>query len=110
MALSFVIVLLYGGTIWYMFPDIEKGISWEGHLSGFITGLAMALVMKTPQFSKTIMYDWENPDFNPESDPFIKNFDEKGNFNPPPKPEEIIKEYFNSSIKVIYDFIGIKKE
>lgn len=110
MALSFVIVLLYGGTIWYMFPNIEKGISWEGHLSGFITGLAMALVMKTPQFAKTSIYDWEKPDFNPEADPFIKNFDADGNFNPPPKPEEIIKEYFNSSIRVIYDFIGIKKE
>lgn len=110
MALSFVIVLLYGSTIWYMFPNIEKGISWEGHLSGFLTGVAMALVMKTPQFAKTILYDWEKPDFDPENDLFIRNFDEKGNFNPPPKPEEIIKEYFNSSIKVLYDFIGIKKE
>jgi hypothetical protein len=40
----------------------------------------------------------------------MKNFDEKGNFNPPPKPEEVIKEYFNSSIKVIDEFLGGKKE
>ena len=39
----------------------------------------------------------------------MKNFDEKGNFNPAPKPEETIKEYFTSSLKVIYDFIGINK-
>ncbi|MFN3640879.1 MAG: rhomboid family intramembrane serine protease, partial [Flavobacterium sp.] len=31
-ALSLGVVMIYGGMIWYMFPDIEKGISWEGHL------------------------------------------------------------------------------
>jgi membrane associated rhomboid family serine protease len=109
-ALSFTIVILYGGSVWYMFPNVKEGVSWEGHLAGFLVGLALALVLKTPQFGKTIFYEWQKPDFNPELDPFMKNFDEKGNFNPPPKPEEVVKEYFNSSIKVIYDFIGIKKE
>ena len=108
-ALSFTIVILYGGSVWYMFPNVKEGISWEGHLAGFIVGLALALVLKTPQFSKPIFYEWEKPDFNPELDPFMKNFDEKGNFNPPPKPEEVIKEYFNSSMKVVYEFLGGKK-
>ena len=107
-ALSFTIVLLYGGSVWYMFPNIKEGISWEGHFAGFFVGLALALVLKTPQFKNSIFYDWQKPDFNPELDPFMKNFDEKGAFNPPPKPEEIIKEYFTSSIKVIYDMIGKK--
>ena len=107
-ALSFMIVILYGGSVWYMFPNIKEGISWEGHFAGFFVGLALALVLKTPQFKNSIFYDWQKPDFNPELDPFMKNFDEKGAFNPPPKPEEIIKEYFSSSIKVIYDFIGKK--
>ena len=40
-------------------------------------GLALALILKTPQFSKPIFYEWEKPDFNPELDPFMKNFDEK---------------------------------
>ena len=109
-ALSFTIVILYGGSVWYMFPNVKEGISWEGHLAGFFVGLALALVLKTPQFSKPIFYEWEKPDFNPELDPFMKNFDEKGNFNPPPKPEEVIKEYFNSSMRVVYEFIGFKKE
>lgn len=108
-ALSFTIVILYGGSVWYMFPNVKEGISWEGHLAGFIVGLALALVLKTPQFSKPIFYEWEKPDFNPELDPFMKNFDEKGNFNPPPKPEEVIREYFNSSMKVVYEFLGGKK-
>ena len=107
-ALSFTIVILYGGSVWYMFPNVKEGISWEGHFAGFFVGLALALVLKTPQFGNSIFYDWQKPDFNPELDPFMKNFDDKGVFNPPPKPEEIIKEYFTSSIKVIYDFIGKK--
>ena len=108
-ALSFTIVILYCGSVWYMFPNVKEGISWEGHLAGFLVGLALALVLKTPQFSKPIFYEWEKPDFNPELDPFMKNFDEKGNFNPPPKPEEVIREYFNSSMKVVYEFLGGKK-
>ena len=108
-ALSFTIVILYGGSVWYMFPNVKEGISWEGHLAGFLVGLALALILKTPQFSKPIFYEWEKPDFKPELDPFMKNFDEKGNFNPPPKPEEVIKEYFNSSMRVVYEFLGGKK-
>lgn len=108
-ALSFTIVILYGGSVWYMFPNVKEGISWEGHLAGFFVGLALALILKTPQFSKPIFYEWEKSDFNPELDPFMKNFDEKGNFNPPPKPEEVLKEYFTSSIRVVYEFLGGKK-
>ena len=109
MALSMAVVLFYGGMIWYVFPDIDKTISWEGHLAGLITGFFFAIRFKTPDYAKDIQYNWEKPDFNPELDPFMKNFDDKGVFNPPPKPEEIIKEYFSSSIKVIYDFIDVKK-
>ena len=36
-ALSFIIIFLYGSMIWYVFP-IKEGISWEGHLSGFLVG------------------------------------------------------------------------
>ncbi len=108
-ALSFTIVILYGGSVWYMFPNVKEGVSWEGHLAGFIVGLTLALLLKTPQFGKPIFYEWQKPDFNSELDPFMKNFDEKGNFNPPPKPEEVIKEYFNSSMKVVYEFLGGKK-
>lgn len=108
-ALSFTIVILYGGSVWYMFPNVKEGVSWEGHLAGFLVGLALALLLKTPQFGKTIFYEWQKPDFNPELDPFMKNFDENGNFTPPPKPEEVIKEYFNSSMKVVYEFLGGKK-
>jgi membrane associated rhomboid family serine protease len=109
-ALSLIIVLLYGGMIWYMFPKVDDAVSWEGHLFGFITGFVMSVLLRTPQFGKQLFYDWESPNFNPELDPFMKNFDENGSFSPPPKPEEVVKDYFTTSIKVIYNFIGIKKE
>lgn len=109
-ALSLGVVMIYGGMIWYMFPDVEKGISWEGHLGGFLTGLGLSYWYKTPELKQPIQYDWQRPDFDPSLDPFMKNFDEHGNFNPPPKEEEIppVESYFKTSIKIIYDFIGKK--
>jgi membrane associated rhomboid family serine protease len=74
-ALSLIVVFLYGGMIWYIFPTEER-ISWEGHLSGFIVG-----------FVFSYMYRKKGP--QPEKFHFTKNeefeklFDEDGNFNPP---------------------------
>lgn len=88
MALSMAVVLLYGGMIWYVFPEVDYTISWEGHLAGLLTGFVFAIRFKTPDYVKDIQYDWEKPDFDPSADPFMKRFDEDGNFVNPPKPEE----------------------
>jgi hypothetical protein len=109
-ALSLTLIMVYGGLIWYVFPDVEEGISWEGHLSGLITGFGMSLFFKTPEYKKPIRYEWELPDFDPQSDPFMKHFDAEGNFVNTPKPEDEIPNYFTTSIQVIYDFIGINKK
>lgn len=111
-ALSLVIVMVYGGMVWYMFPDVKDGISWEGHLGGFLSGWMLAYLFKTPDYQKAIKYDWEHPDFNPELDPFMQQFDKNGNFAPKPKEEQEneIENYFKTSIKVIYDFIGKKEK
>lgn len=80
-ALSLLIVVFYGSMIWYMFPDVEDGISWEGHLSGFIAGMVLSVVLKTPIYARKVYkYEWERPDFDPQNDPFMSCFDEKGNF------------------------------
>lgn len=109
-ALSLTLIMVYGGLIWYVFPDVEEGISWEGHLSGLITGFGMSLFFRTPEYKKPIRYEWERPDFDPQSDPFMKHFDANGNFVNTPKQEEEIPNYFTTSIQVIYDFIGINKK
>jgi membrane associated rhomboid family serine protease len=103
-ALSLTIVVLYGGMVWYLFPGAEENISWEGHLAGFITGFLLSYFIKTQDYQKPIRYDWEHPDFDPSQDPFMKHFDENGNFVPTPKPEpeEELFSYFISNLPVMY--------
>jgi len=54
---SLVVALYFGGLVWYLFP-IDPHISWEGHLSGAIVGVALAFVFrgKGPMRKK---YNWE---------------------------------------------------
>lgn len=77
-ALSLIIIFLYGSMIWYVFP-IKDGVSWEGHLGGLITGFLLALVFRT-NIAKPEKYLWETENYNEENDPFMKHFDENGNF------------------------------
>lgn len=38
-----VVLLLYGGLIWGVLPSAQtKGVSWEGHLFGFLSGIVAA--------------------------------------------------------------------
>ena len=77
-ALSLVVIFLYGSMIWYVFP-IKMGVSWEGHLGGLITGFVFALIFRK-QVAKPKRYKWEQSDYNEEDDPFMLHFDENGNF------------------------------
>ncbi len=60
MAISLVIVFLYGGMIWGIFP-LRDNISWESHLMGGIAGFVLAVYYKNygPQRKK---YSWEEED------------------------------------------------
>ena len=71
----------------YALP-IEAGISWEGHLSGLITGLLFALIFRK-EIAKPKKYVWEQENYNEEEDEFLKHFDENGNFieHKEPDPE-----------------------
>ena len=111
-ALSFTTVLLYGGMIWYVFPSAEEHISWEAHLSGFVVGFMMTLFFDVPDFQKPILYEWQSPDFDSKNDPFMKHFDEHGNFISSSKEREMELEkwnYFVSNLPVIYEFKRDKK-
>lgn len=101
-ALSLIVVFIYGSMLWYIFP-VKDGISWEGHLGGFLTGLALAFFMKT-DIPPPKKYAWEHDDYNEEADEFLRQFDADGNFVGTPE-EDVAKEI--TSIKIIYDF---KKE
>src|SRR6187431_3120692 len=110
-ALSLTIVVLYGGMVWYVFPKVDETISWEGHLSGLISGFILTFFYKKIEYKKVIKYDWERPDYNPAEDKFMQRFDENGNFVNLPQPEiedEIQIEtnpFFQSNSNVVYDFI-----
>ncbi len=103
--------MLYGGMIWYVFPEVDKAISWEGHLAGLLTGFVFAVKFKTPDYVKDIQYPWEKPDFNPEEDPFMKHFDENGNFVNTPEPEELeLEETGSPPIQYVYVFKENREE
>lgn len=100
-ALSLIVVFVYGSMLWYVFP-IKDGISWEGHLGGFLSGLFFALILKVdvPQLKK---YAWEKEGYSEENDAFLQHFDENGNFIES-SPEPINE---TNGIKITYH---IKKE
>ena len=77
-ALSFAVVFLYGSFLWYVFP-IDPKISWEGHLSGLVVGFLFSVLFRTDHLENR-KYSWEKEDYDPEKDPFLKHFDEEGNF------------------------------
>jgi len=77
-AISLAVAFWYGGMIWYVLPIVEE-MSWEGHLSGFITGLILAYTYKNIGLKKQ-EYQFVKTEFD-------TYFDEKGNFNPPPEEE-----------------------
>jgi len=57
MAISLLVVFLYGGMIWGIFPIYEK-VSWESHMLGSIAGLFLAFYYRQ-EGPKKPDYFWE---------------------------------------------------
>lgn len=69
MAFSLIIVFLYGSIVWGFFPQLfpNKHISWEGHLSGAITGIVQAFFFRNEGPVKKIYFeDEEDEDIDSE--------------------------------------------
>lgn len=48
-AISLIVAFLYGSNVWNMFPwsmYLDSKVSWEGHLSGGISGFIIALIFR----------------------------------------------------------------
>lgn len=56
-AISLAVAFIYGSMVWGILP-IEQGVSWQGHLSGLLVGLTLAVIFrkKGPQRPK---FDYE---------------------------------------------------
>ncbi|NER15152.1 rhomboid family intramembrane serine protease [Leptobacterium flavescens] len=89
-AVSLIVVFLYGSLVWYVFP-VDSSISWEGHLAGFLTGFVFSFFFKEKLPVKR-KYQWETEGFKEEQDPFLKHFDEDGNFVPTSELERRMRE------------------
>ncbi len=76
-AISFILIFLYGGLIWLLFPVIEN-ISWEAHLSGFLTGIFFTYLY-LPQINANYLIEKKEVNIPPEDD-FMLCFDDFGNF------------------------------
>lgn len=57
LTLSVVVVFLYGGMVWGLFP-IDPGISWEGHLWGAVSGVVLAFYYRK-YIIRRDKFDWE---------------------------------------------------
>jgi membrane associated rhomboid family serine protease len=67
MAVSLLVVFLYGGMLWGLFP-LFFGVSWEAHLFGALAGFLLAFAYKD-QGPQRIPYYWEEEDDDDVSAP-----------------------------------------
>lgn len=79
-AVSLMVIFLYGSMVWYVLP-VKESVSWEGHLSGFISGLAMAFIYRDTGPQK-FQYEWEKEDYEP--DEFDTLFEEQNDLKADP--------------------------
>ncbi|MEI8226383.1 MAG: rhomboid family intramembrane serine protease [Bacteroidota bacterium] len=56
-ALSLLIVFLYGSMVWGIFPGIYKNVSWESHMLGFFSGVVLAVWYRKEGPQKPV-YEW----------------------------------------------------
>ena len=56
-ALSLLIVFLYGSMVWGLFPGVYKNVSWESHMLGFFSGVFLAVSYRNQGPQKPV-YEW----------------------------------------------------
>ncbi|MFB6317462.1 rhomboid family intramembrane serine protease [Saccharicrinis sp. FJH54] len=70
-AVAFIIIFAYGSMFWHIFPlKINDPVSWEGHLMGTLTGIALAIIFRNegPQRKE---WKWEEEEEQEENDEIV---------------------------------------
>jgi membrane associated rhomboid family serine protease len=70
MALSMLVIFLYGSLVWGIFP-VDQSISYEGHLFGLLAGVVVAFVYRKqgpqrPKYSWDLVDEEEIPEWYPD--------------------------------------------
>jgi len=66
LALSLLVVFLYGGLVWGVFP-LQESVSWEAHLAGGVSGLALAIRYRSIGPARKT-YSWDEDEVITEED------------------------------------------
>jgi membrane associated rhomboid family serine protease len=56
-ALSLLVVFLYGSMVWGMLPELYKNVSWESHMLGFVSGIILSIWYRKEGPQKPV-YEW----------------------------------------------------
>jgi membrane associated rhomboid family serine protease len=56
-ALSLLVVFLYGSMVWGMMPELYKNVSWESHMLGFVSGIILSIWYRKEGPQKPV-YEW----------------------------------------------------
>lgn len=78
-ALSLLVVFLYGSMVWGIFPDIYRNVSWESHMLGFVSGILLSVWFRD-EGPQAPVYEWMN------------ETEETDNENPEEVPENVTTE------------------
>jgi membrane associated rhomboid family serine protease len=66
-ALSLLIVFLYGSMVWGIFPDVYKNVSWESHMLGFFSGILLTVIYRNEGPQRPV-YQWMDEEEDDEGE------------------------------------------
>jgi len=93
--ISLIMVFLYGSFIWGMIPSlaIPQNISWEGHLSGAVIGILLAIFLRKEGPQKEV-HHWDEDDDDENGSSNSGDEDEKPYWDvPTPSNDELTVQY-----------------
>lgn len=103
--ISLIMVFLYGSFIWGMIPSlaIPQNISWEGHLSGAIIGILLAVMLRKEGPQKEV-HHWEDEDEEEDTAFRQAQGPQQDDSNPDEKPYWDVPTPSNDELTVRYHF------